>query len=65
MERNTFTANGSAASGDIATLNYKLVAATGDESTIATLTVNIGSEVISTANHDIITSGAGARYSSV
>ncbi|MFW2163189.1 ABSDF2314 family large adhesin, partial [Acinetobacter beijerinckii] len=56
----TFTANGSAASGDIATLNYKLVAATGDESTIATLTVNIGSEVISTANHDIITSGAGA-----
>ncbi|USA55608.1 Ig-like domain-containing protein [Acinetobacter sp. C32I] len=56
----TFTANGSATSGDVATLNYKLVAATGDESTPATLSVNIGSEVISTASHDIITAGAGA-----
>nr|WP_320158886.1 ABSDF2314 family large adhesin [Acinetobacter sp. AC1-2] len=56
----TFTANSSATSGDAATLNYKLVAATGDESTPATLTVNIGSETISTASHDIISTGAGA-----
>ncbi|QRQ14923.1 Ig-like domain-containing protein [Acinetobacter pittii] len=55
----TFTTNATATSGDIATLTYKLVAATGDESAPATVTVAIGSMVNSTANHDVITTGTG------